>query len=330
MNILSIETSCDETSVAVTQNGKKVLSNVVFSQIDFHKQYGGVVPEIASRKHVETITLILKQALEEAKMTPQEIDLVAVTQGPGLIGSLLLGINAANTFAYIHQKPLIGVNHLMGHLYSAQIENEIKFPALALLISGGHTELIYIEDHFKMKHIGTILDDAVGEVYDKVAKTLQLDYPGGPIIEKLALQGKDIFNYPRPYLKNKNLNFSFSGLKSKIINSIDHQKMSLQYKSDIAASFQVSITEVLVKKTQRAMKIYPTNQLLIVGGVAANQFLINSFKKAFPRTEILTPSLKYCTDQAAMIGIAAYYQNKFSQPAEKKYKLNGNTNLKVV
>jgi N6-L-threonylcarbamoyladenine synthase len=329
MNILSIETSCDETSVAVTKKGKEVLSNIVFSQIDFHKKYGGVVPEIASRKHAEKITLILKQSLEEAKVRERDIDLVAVTQGPGLIGSLLLGINVANTFAYIHQKPLIGVNHLMGHIYSVQIENEIKFPALALLISGGHTELIYIEDHFKTKHIGTTLDDAVGEVYDKIAKTLKLDYPGGPIIEKLSLQGKDIFNFPRPYLKNKNLNFSFSGLKSKIINSIDSTKMSLQYIRNISASFQASIIEVLVEKTKRAMKIYPVNQLLIVGGVAANKFLINSFKITFPQVELLIPSLKYCTDQAAMIGIAAYYQNKFSRPAEKKYNLNSDANLKI-
>ncbi|BAD04664.1 glycoprotein endopeptidase [Onion yellows phytoplasma OY-M] len=225
MNILSIETSCDETSCAVTQNGKKVLSNVVFSQIKDHQIFGGVVPEIASRKHIQFMTLVLQQALKEANLTPQEIDLVAVTQGPGLVGSLLVGINAANVFAYTYQKPLLGVNHLLGHIYSAQIEHEINFPALVLLVSGGHTDLFYLTDHLQIKPLGTTLDDAVGEVYDKIAKNLNLPYPGGPLIDQLAQQGKDTYHLVRPYLKNDNLNFSFSGLKSTLVNLVMKQNL---------------------------------------------------------------------------------------------------------
>ncbi|KXT29339.1 tRNA threonylcarbamoyl adenosine modification protein YgjD [Candidatus Phytoplasma oryzae] len=328
MNILSIETSCDETSVAVTKNGKTILSNIVFSQIHYHKNFGGVVPEIAARKHSESITIILKKALKQANIKEKEIDLVAVTEGPGLISSLLVGINAANTFAYIHNKPLIGINHLIGHIYSAQIEeNELKFPNLALLISGGHTELFYIQDHFKIQHIGYTLDDAVGEVYDKIARSLKLEYPGGPIIEKLAKKGKDVYNFVRPYLKNKNLNFSFSGLKSKIINFISQKQNYKEFINDICCSFQASIVDVLLEKTKRAFKKFPVKQLIIVGGVASNKFLKKKFLKNLDFLEIIVPKKEYCTDQAAMIGIAAYYKNKFFQKAQKKYNLKGNANL---
>ncbi|WCA22467.1 tRNA (adenosine(37)-N6)-threonylcarbamoyltransferase complex transferase subunit TsaD [Candidatus Phytoplasma oryzae] len=327
MNILSIETSCDETSVAITKNGKKVLSNIIFSQINYHKNFGGVVPEIAARKHIELLTIVLNKAFKKANIKEKEIDLVAVTEGPGLISSLLIGINAANTFSYIHQKPLIGVNHLIGHIYSVQIENELKFPNLVLLISGGHTELFYSTDHFKFKHIGYTLDDAVGEVYDKIARSLNLKYPGGPIIEKLATKGKDVFNFVRPYLKNKNLNFSFSGLKSKIINFINQNNNFNNFINDICCSFQASIIDVLLEKTKRALQKFPVSQLVLVGGVSANQFLQKKFKQNFNFLEILVPKLEYCTDQAAMIGIAAYYQNKFYKKAKKKYNLKGNANL---
>ncbi|MDC9032095.1 tRNA (adenosine(37)-N6)-threonylcarbamoyltransferase complex transferase subunit TsaD [Columbia Basin potato purple top phytoplasma] len=328
MIILSIETSCDETSISVTENGKNILSNIVWSQIKYHQEFGGVVPELASRKHVETITLVLQKALKEAKITPQEVDLVAVTQGPGLIGSLFAGINAANTFAYIYDKPLIGVNHLIGHIYSVQIEYELKFPSLILLVSGGHTELFYLKKHFEIEKIGTTLDDAVGEVYDKIARSLNLGYPGGPIIEKLSYEGKDNLSFTRPYLNNKNLNFSFSGLKSQIINFI-HNTKNFNI-NNVCASFQGSIIDALINKTQKALSIYPSKQLVIVGGVASNQFLKKQFQIFFQDLELIIPSPKYCTDQAAMIGIAAYYQNIFGYPkSKKKYNLTGDPNLSL-
>ncbi|WP_341266553.1 tRNA (adenosine(37)-N6)-threonylcarbamoyltransferase complex transferase subunit TsaD [Candidatus Phytoplasma fraxini] len=331
MIILSIETSCDETSIAVTENGKKILSNIVFSQIKYHQQFGGVVPELASRKHLEVITFVLDEALKTAKITPKDIDLVAVTQGPGLIGSLFTGINFANTFAYIHDKILIGVNHLIGHIYAAQIENELKFPSLVLLVSGGHTELFYLKQHFQIEKLGYTLDDAVGEVYDKIARSLKLDYPGGSVIEKLALKGKDVFSFTRPYLNNKNLNFSFSGLKSQVINFIDKKKDNLQlYINDICASFQHSIIDVLIKKTQKAASLFPFKQLIIVGGVASNQFLKSQFQNVFVNSELIIPSPQYCTDQAAMIGIAAYYQHLFGRSQKvSKYNLTGIPDLSL-
>ncbi|MEZ0180131.1 tRNA (adenosine(37)-N6)-threonylcarbamoyltransferase complex transferase subunit TsaD ['Camptotheca acuminata' phytoplasma] len=330
MNILSIETSCDETSVAVTQDGKKVLSNVVLSQIDYHKKFGGVIPELAARKHEETINFVLKEALEKANINNNKIDLVAVTQGPGLIGCLFSGVNAANTYAYIHNKPLIGVNHLIGHIYSSKIEHELKFPSLVLLISGGHTELFYLIGHFQIQKIGTTLDDAVGEVYDKVARSLNLGYPGGPIIEKLAQKGKNIFPFPRPYLKNKNLNFSFSGLKSYIIGFINNQKDIEPYINDICASFQESVIDILFHKVQRALLSFPVEQLIIAGGVAANQFITQRFQEKFTNLELVIPSLQYCTDQAAMIGIAAYFQHHFSESKGRyRYNLTGIADLSI-
>ncbi len=326
MNILSIETSCDETSCAVTQNGKKVLSNVVFSQIKDHQIFGGVVPEIASRKHIQFMTLALQQALKEAHLTPQEIDLVAVTQGPGLVGSLLVGINAANVFAYTYQKPLLGVNHLLGHIYSAQIEHEIKFPALVLLVSGGHTDLFYLTGHLQIKPLGTTLDDSVGEVYDKIAKNLNLPYPGGPFIDQLAQQGKDTYHLVRPYLKNDNLNFSFSGLKSSLVNLVMKQNLKDINIPYLCASFQASVIDVLYEKTKRALTKYSVKQLIVTGGVASNSSLRQKFMTSFFNLEVIFPSLKYCTDQAAMIGIAAYYQNQITQ-AVKKYDITANPNL---
>ncbi|MDO8064146.1 tRNA (adenosine(37)-N6)-threonylcarbamoyltransferase complex transferase subunit TsaD [Candidatus Phytoplasma bonamiae] len=326
MIILSIETSCDETSIAITRDGKEVLANETFSQIKYHQKYGGVVPEIASRKHLEVITYLLEQAFIKTKIKSQDIDLVAVTQGPGLIGSLLLGVNTANTWSYIHQKPLIGVNHLIGHIYSVQIENEIEFPALALIVSGGHTELLYLNNHFNMQKLGTTLDDAVGEVYDKIAKNLNLNYPGGPIIETLALQGEAVFRFTLPYVKNNNLDFSFSGLKSQIITLINKNRfnMSDKFVCDICASFQKVIIEVLLIKIKRSLKKFPTKNLILVGGVASNLSLQKEFSREFSSLRLLIPSLKFCTDQAAMIGIAAYYQYKFRKPQELyNYSLTG-------
>jgi N6-L-threonylcarbamoyladenine synthase len=310
MIVLAVESSCDETSVAIVRNGKEVLSNVVLSQIDIHKAFGGVVPEIASRNHIEYITRVFDEALSKANMTPKDIDLVAVTEGPGLIGSLLVGINAASAFAFANQIPLTGVNHMLGHMYAAGIDSEIKFPALVLLVSGGHTELIYAKDHLDFNVLGQTYDDAVGEAYDKVARTLGLPYPGGPIIDKLAHEGKPIYDLPRPVINQDNLDFSFSGLKSAVINLIHNKKQRGEEvdPKDVAASFQESVIDVLITKTQQALEKYPVKQLIVGGGVSANKGLRRRLFEEIKDVEIIIPKMMYCTDNAAMIGAAAYYQ----------------------
>lgn len=324
MIILAVESSCDETSVAIIKDGKEVLTNIVLSQIDIHSVFGGVVPEIASRNHIEYMTRVFQEALEEAKITVEDIDLVAVTEGPGLIGSLLVGINAASAFAFAHSIPLIGVNHMMGHIYAAAIEHEIKFPAVVLLISGGHTELVYARDHLDFEIIGQTYDDAVGEAYDKVARTLGLSYPGGPILDKLAAEGSDVYNLPRPVLNQNNLDFSFSGLKSAVINLVHNAKQRGETLNvnDVAASFQTSVLDVLIEKTNQAIKKYPAKQLIIGGGVSANKGLRKRIYNEVKGVEILIPAMKYCTDNAAMIGVAAYY--KFNKEgALPNYLLGG-------
>lgn len=310
MIILAVETSCDETSVAILKDGKDVLSHIVLSQIDIHQIYGGVVPEIASRNHVEHMTKVFDQALVQAKIKPEAIDLVAVTKGPGLIGSLLVGINAATAFAFAHQKPLIGVNHLVGHIYAVSLEHEMKFPALALLVSGGHTELLYMKGHMDIKMLGTTLDDAVGEAYDKVARTLGLSYPGGPIVDKLAAEGEDTYNLPRAFLDRNAYNFSFSGLKSAVINAVHNAKQRGEEirVNDMCASFQASVLDVLIEKTRQAAKAYDVKQIIVSGGVAANRGLRQRIANEIPDHEILIPSMQYCTDNAAMIAAAAHYQ----------------------
>ncbi|MCD4827683.1 MAG: tRNA (adenosine(37)-N6)-threonylcarbamoyltransferase complex transferase subunit TsaD [Acholeplasmataceae bacterium] len=324
MNILAVESSCDETSVAIVSDGKKVLSHIVLSQIDIHKVFGGVVPEIASRNHVIHMTRVFEQAIKESKLSIDEIDLVAVTQGPGLIGSLLVGINAATAFAFANNKKIVGVNHLIGHIYAANIDNEIKFPAVALLVSGGHTELLYLEDHMNFKMLGTTLDDAVGEAYDKVARTLGLSYPGGPIVDKLAAQGSETYKLPRAYLDNDSLNFSFSGLKSAVINLVHNanQKNEEIRVNDMCKSFQESVLDVLVDKTKLAAERLNVNQVIIAGGVAANKGLRARIAEKIKDKEILIPAMKYCTDNAAMIGAAAYYQYQ-KQGAHPNYLIGG-------
>jgi N6-L-threonylcarbamoyladenine synthase len=324
MIILAVETSCDETSVAILKDGKEVLSNVVLSQIDIHKVFGGVVPEIASRNHIKYLTTVFDEALEKAKVTPNEIDLVAVTEGPGLIGALLIGINAASAFAYANNIPLIGINHLHGHIYAASIDNEIKFPAIILLVSGGHTELIYAKDHFDFEIIGQTYDDAVGEAYDKVARVLGLSYPGGPIIDKLAQEGKAIYNFPRPVMDSGDLNFSFSGLKSSVINFVHNNRqknIELDVK-DVSASFQEAVIDVLINKTKAAIEKHPVKQLIIGGGVAANKGLRRRVFEEIPNVEIIIPKMQYCTDNAAMIAAAAYYKYKKDGPLPN-YLLGG-------
>ena len=324
MIILAVETSCDETSVAILKDGKEVLSNVVLSQIDIHKVFGGVVPEIASRNHIKYLTTVFDEALEKANVTPKDIDLVAVTEGPGLIGALLIGINAASAFAYANDIPLMGVNHLHGHIYAASIDNDLKFPAIILLVSGGHTELIYAKDHLELELIGQTYDDAVGEAYDKVARVLGLSYPGGPIIDKLAHEGKAIYNFPRPVMDSGDLNFSFSGLKSSVINFVHNNKqkgIELDVK-DVCASFQEDVVDVLINKTKDALAKYPAKQLIIGGGVAANKGLRRRVFEEIKDVEIIIPKMQYCTDNAAMIAAAAYYKNKKEGPLPN-YLLGG-------
>ena len=309
--ILSIETSCDETAASVVRNGSEILSNVVVSQIESHKRFGGVVPEVASRHHVETITLVIEQALEEADMTPEGLSAVAVTEGPGLIGALLVGINAAKAFSFAHDLPLIPVHHIAGHIYANQLEEELEFPLVALIVSGGHTELIYMDDHLSFEVIGETRDDAVGEAYDKVARVIGLPYPGGPHVDRLSKEGVDTFDFPRAYLEQGSYDFSFSGLKSAVINTLhNHRQKGLEVKKeDVAKSFQESAVDVLTKKTMDAVEEYEVKHLLVAGGVAANSGLRQRFESLCSENDVKLsiPELKFCTDNAAMIGAVAHH-----------------------
>ncbi|ARK28632.1 tRNA (adenosine(37)-N6)-threonylcarbamoyltransferase complex transferase subunit TsaD [Halalkalibacter krulwichiae] len=327
--ILAIETSCDETSAAVIENGRTILSNVVSSQIESHKRFGGVVPEIASRHHVEQITLIIEQAMTEANVTFSDLDAVAVTEGPGLVGALLIGVNAAKAIAYAHDIPLIGVHHIAGHIYANQLVQPLEFPLLALVVSGGHTELVYMQEDGSFEIIGETRDDAVGEAYDKVARTLGLPYPGGPHIDRLAHEGKEAIELPRAWLEPDSYDFSFSGLKSAVINTLHNVKQRGEEMiiEDVAASFQASVIEVLVGKTKRAARQYEPKQLLLAGGVAANKGLRKALTSQFAKSniELVIPPLSLCTDNAAMIGAAA--QSKLRKKQFASFDLNGNPGL---
>lgn len=311
MLVLGVESSCDETACAIVRDGKEVLSNVVLSQIDIHTLFGGVVPEIASRQHVYNVSMVFEECFKKAGLTPSDIDLIAVTQGPGLIGSLLVGVNAAKTLALMYHKPIIGVNHLAGHIYANSIEHDMKFPSIALLVSGGNTELIYMKEHFSFEILGETLDDAVGEAYDKVARVVGIGYPGGPKVDKLAHEGHDTYHLPRVTLGD-NYNFSFSGLKSAVIN-LHHNAIQRGKEinvNDLCASFQESVTDVLVSKALKACKEYGVKQLIVAGGVSANKGLKEKFARENknPNLEICIPSIKYCTDNAAMLACAGYYR----------------------
>lgn len=310
---LAIETSCDETSMSLIKNGSEEIATVVFTQIDIHKKFGGVVPEIASRSHIESITIVLDELLEKSKMKIEDIDIIGVTYGPGLIGSLLIGLQAAKTIAMITKKPLIPVHHIAGHIYANNLENRLKFPLIALVVSGGHTELIYMEEDYSFKKIGGTLDDAVGEAYDKVAKILGLDYPGGPIVDALSIKGNDTYDLPYP-LDDKSYNFSFSGIKSAVVNIVHNEKQRKKEirVEDMCTSFQNRVVEVITKKTMRAVKEYKVKNLIIAGGVAANNGLRNKFAILCKQNKVnlSIPKIKYCTDNAAMIGAAAYYAYK--------------------
>lgn len=311
---MAVETSCDETSVAVVKNGTEVLSNFIASQIETHRAFGGVVPEVASRKHVESITRMLEEAVRGADISLQDLSAIAVTEGPGLVGALLVGIMAAKSLAFAVDKPLIGTHHIAGHIYANQLVAKMKYPAIALVVSGGHTELVLMEREGSFKLIGRTRDDAVGEAYDKVARALGFPYPGGPYVDKLALESKEVEVLPRAWLESDSYDFSFSGLKSAVLNAVNQHKMRGEegYAPAIARGFQESVIEVLVEKAIRAVRSTGAVQLLLCGGVAANQGLRQALSERSAKEEIhlLIPPLKYCTDNAAMIGAAAYLKWK--------------------
>ena len=310
MNILGIESSCDETSVSIVQDGVKEIATVVSSQIDIHKEYGGVVPEIASREHVKNITIVLEECLLKANMTMDDIDAIAITYGPGLIGSLLIGMEAAKTLSFVHQKPLIPVHHIAGHIYANSLVHEMKFPLIALVISGGHTELIYMKNHYSFQKLGGTLDDAVGECYDKVARVLNVPYPGGPLVDKMAHEGNSSYSLPIP-LQDDSYNFSFSGLKSAVINLVhnEEQRGNAIRPDDLAASFQNVVVESITSKTMKALKDYDVHQLIVAGGVAANRGIRERLKVLCEENHVdcSFPPIEYCTDNAAMIGAAGYF-----------------------
>ena len=305
--ILAFETSCDETSVAVLKNDDQLLSNVIASQIESHKRFGGVVPEVASRHHVEVITACIEEALEEAGITEDEVTAVAVTYGPGLVGALLVGLAAAKAFAWAHGLPLIPVNHMAGHLMAAQSVEPLEFPLLALLVSGGHTELVYVSEAGDYKIVGETRDDAVGEAYDKVGRVMGLTYPAGREIDQLAHQGSDIYDFPRAMIKEDNLEFSFSGLKSAFIN-LHHnaqQKGESLSNADLSASFQAAVLDILMAKTKKALEKYPVKTLVVAGGVAANQGLRERLASDITDVKVIIPPLRLCGDNAGMIAYAS-------------------------
>jgi N6-L-threonylcarbamoyladenine synthase len=316
--VLGIETSCDETAAAVVKNGKEILSNIVASQMESHKRFGGVVPEIASRHHVEQITLVIEEALNKAGVSFSQLHAIAVTKGPGLVGALLIGVNAAKALSFAYNIPLVGVHHIAGHIYANRLVTEMKFPLLSLVVSGGHTELVYMEEHGKFQVIGETRDDAAGEAYDKVARALNLPYPGGPHIDRLAQEGKATIDLPRAWLEEGSYDFSFSGLKSAVLNTLHNAKQRGEEidPRDMAASFQVSVIDVLATKTIQAAKEYHVRQVLLAGGVAANRGLRAELQKQMAElddVELVIPPLSLCTDNAAMIaaaGTVLYTQGK--------------------
>ncbi len=305
--ILAIESSCDETSVAILRNENELLANVVSTQIAFHQKYGGVLPELASRLHIEKITVVINEALEQAHISMDDVTAIAFTRGPGLIGALHVGSQAAKTLALIYNKPLIGVHHLAGHIYANKYAADFKYPLLALLVSGGNSELVYMKDELEFEIIGRTIDDAIGEAYDKVARLLNLGYPGGPIIDKLAKTGNPIYSFPHPKVDGK-YDFSYSGVKTSVLNML--QKMENRgetYKvEDMAASFQKDAIGQPLSKTKKALEDYEVNQLLVAGGVSANSYLREEVKKIAPsNVEVVIPPMWATTDNAAMIAKAA-------------------------
>lgn len=325
--ILGIESSCDETSVSIVKNGNIEINTVILSQIDIHKKFGGVVPEIASRSHVESITLVIEECLNNANMTMDDITAIAVTYGPGLAGSLLIGVEAAKTLAFAFNKPLIPVHHIAGHIYANILVSKMKFPLICLVISGGHTEIIYMKEDYSFEKIGGTLDDSIGEAYDKVARVIDVPYPGGPVIDRYSKMGHNTYKLPLP-MDDGSYNFSFSGIKSAVINLAHNEKQRGNEinKYDLSCSFQTTIVDILTKKTMMAVKEYGVKQLLLAGGVSANSGIREKFKELCEKenVELVVPNMKYCTDNAAMIASAGYYMYKDKKFASDDLKINPN------
>lgn len=331
--ILAIESSCDETAAAVVKNGRSVLSNVISSQIDLHKLYGGVVPEIASRKHIEKINQVIEEALREADATLDDLDAIAVTYGPGLVGALLVGVAEAKAISFAKDIPLVGVHHIEGHISANYIENlELEPPFLCLVVSGGHTHLVIVKDYGEFEILGRTRDDAAGEAFDKVARAIGLGYPGGPKIDKLSKQGNAYaMDFPKAKVADAPYDFSFSGVKSAVLNHLNKCKMMGEpiVEADIAASFQRCVVEVLVDHAIAAAKDYHISKLAIAGGVASNQTLRSAMKQACENNGIqfYHPSPIFCTDNAAMIGVAGYYE--YIKGTRHGWDLNAVPNLKL-
>lgn len=332
MKILAVESSCDETSVAVVEDGRKVYSNVIASQIDTHKKFGGVVPEIASRQHVEAINTVLKEGLEEAGVKLSDIDIIAATKGPGLIGALLVGLSAGKALALSKGKPFVGVNHIVGHVCANYISfKELEPPFVGLIISGGHTYLIEVKDYVDFTLHGRTVDDAVGEAFDKVARSLGLAYPGGPVIDSLAKKGKETIEFPRVMIKEDNYNFSFSGLKTAVLNYLNSAKLRGEeiVVEDVCKSFQEAIVDVLIEKSFRLARETKLDKIVLCGGVSANSRIREAFEERgqAENIKIFYPDLKLCTDNAAMIASAAYYEY-ISGKVDENNLANPNLGLK--
>ncbi len=329
--IFAIESSCDETSMAIVKNGKEIESFTVLTQMDTHAKFGGVVPEVASRMHTENITMVFQETIAKSSISMDRIDAIAVTYAPGLLGSLLVGVEFAKTLALVYKKPLIAVNHMIGHIYANRIDNDLKFPLLALVVSGGHTDLIKMNKDYDFQILGSTLDDAIGEAFDKVARILGLQYPGGPNVERLALQGQPTYDLPKP-LNDSSYNFSFSGLKSSIINLVhnEQQRHHEIRKSDLACSFQTAAVDQLKRKVKLALKNGEYQELILAGGVSASRYLRHEMEEIAINHHIplSVPDFKYCTDNAAMIGAAAYPLFLNHQFAD--FNLNAQSNLPIT
>jgi len=323
---MGIESSCDETSVAIVRNGREVLSNVINSQIKIHEEYGGVVPEIASRCHTEVINLIMKQALKEANVSLEDIDAISVTQGPGLVGALLVGVSYAKGLSYVTKKPLIAVNHIEGHIAGNYLTHqELKPPFICLIVSGGHTHLVNVKSYSEFEILGKTRDDAIGEAFDKVARVIGLGYPGGPKVDNLAKEGNP--NIKLPVTHFDNLDFSFSGIKTAVIN-LNHKVPDIN-KADLCASFQIAVTEMLITNVRKAVNMYNSDKIAIAGGVSRNSFIRKSFDDFAKEMDIKVyyPEPVLCTDNAAMIAAAGYYNYINNERAD--LKLNAIPNLKI-
>lgn len=324
MKVLAIESSCDETSVAVLEDGREILSNIIATQIETHKKFGGVVPEVASRQHVEAINTVLKEALDTADVSLDEIDIVSSTKGPGLIGALLVGLSAGKTIAMAIDKPFVGVNHIVGHVCANYISfKDLEPPFVGLIISGGHTYLIEVKDYVDFTLHGRTQDDAVGEAFDKVARSLGLGYPGGPLIDKLAKKGKETIVFPRVMIKENNYDFSFSGLKTAVLNYLNSKKQKNEeiIVEDVCKSFQEAIVDVLLEKTFRLAEEKNLDKIVLCGGVSANSRIREAFleRAKIEDKKVYYPDIKLCTDNAAMIGSAAFYTYKSGKVEEENF-----------